>query len=213
MITRNSHRWVPTGEADMVELRDPVSGRAVQIVRPASDELSGESLVETEGLIFRWANLATQAEAETELGRREATAVLRTLSWLFALWAVVCETRLGKSADSIIRDLDYRGGWRQIRNADEARLWDGLTQRVRLGALAALTEDPRAVEAYRRACTEPPEVGPILVRHTLIHLDAFSQDMQLHELHAQGLVAALVAHTDPLPAPRRRLCFRPAHSY
>ncbi|WP_460697359.1 hypothetical protein [Nocardia thraciensis] len=213
MITRNSHRWVPTGEADMVELRDPVSGRAVQIVRPASDELSGELLVETEELVFRWANLSTQAGAEAELDSRDTPSVLRTLSWLGALWAVVCETRLGKSADAIIRDLDYRGGWRQIRGADEARLWDGLTQRVRLGALAALTEDPRAVEAYRSACVDPPDVGPVLVQHTLIHLDAFSQDMRRHKLHARGLAAALVAHTDPLPAPRRRLCFRPAHPY
>ncbi|MBF6173372.1 hypothetical protein [Nocardia blacklockiae] len=211
MITRNSHRWTPTGEADMVELQDLVSGRAVQLVRPAEDELPGEFLADTEELVFRWANLGTHAQAEAELNSLDCTATLHALSWMCALWAVVCETRLGKSAGDILRDLDYRGGWRKIRTEEEAHLWNGLTQRVRLGALAALTEDPRAVESYYRACGDPPDIGPTLVRHTLIHLDAFSQDMERHDLRAQGLALAVVSHTDPLPGPRRRLCFRPSH--
>ncbi|WP_280256590.1 hypothetical protein [Nocardia wallacei] len=211
MMTRNSHRWEPTGEADMVELQDLASGRAVQLVRPAADELPGELLADTEELVFRWASLGTHAQAEAELGDLHPPSTLLALSWLCALWAVVCETRLGKSAGDIIRDLDYRGGWRKIRTDEEAHIWNGLTQRVRLGALAALTEDPRAVESYYRARTDPPDIGPALVRHTLIHLDAFSQDMQLHDLQARGLAATLVAHTDPLPGPRRRLCFRPSH--
>ncbi|MBB5913533.1 hypothetical protein BJY24_002400 [Nocardia transvalensis] len=194
----------------MVELRDLVSGRVVHIVRPDEAELPGSLLTDAEDLVFRWAGLGTHAQADSEIASVDTDAMLLALSWLCALWAVVCETRLGKSAGNIIRDLDYRGGWRTINTAEEASLWRSLTQRVRLGALAALTEDPRAVESYQRACTDPPEIGPALLRHTLIHLDAFSQDMQRHDLPAQGLAAAVVAHTEPLNEPRRRLCFRPS---
>ncbi|MFI5781278.1 hypothetical protein [Nocardia sp. NPDC051570] len=211
-MTRESHRWVRTADADMVELRDLVSGRAVRIGRPDVDDLPGGFLTEIESLVFRWVNLDTHDEAEDELEtRREPLHTLRALSWLCALWAVVCETRLGKPADDIIRDLDYRGGWRRLRTAEEARIWAGLTQRVRIGALAALTEDPRAASDYRRACTEPPEVGPMLIRHTLVHLDGFSQDMYQHDIEARGLAAAVVEHTSPSPGTRRRLCFRPSH--
>ncbi|MFF0489371.1 hypothetical protein ACFYTQ_10160 [Nocardia sp. NPDC004068] len=201
-----------TADADMVELRDLVSGRAVRIGRPDVEDLPGGFLIEVESLVFRWVNLDTHDEAEEELGtRREPLHTLRALSWLCALWAVVCETRLGKPADDIIRDLDYRGGWRRIRSAEEARVWSGLTQRVRIGALAALTEDPRAAADYRRACTEPPDVAPMLIRHTLIHLDGFSQDMGRHDIEARGLAAAVVEHTSPSAGRRRRLCFRPSH--
>jgi hypothetical protein len=108
----DSHRWVSTTEADMVELQDLVSMRGVQIVRPDEDELPGEVLADVEELMFRWANLNTQAGAEEELGEWDPVELLTALSWMCALWAVVCETRLGKPADAIVHDLDYRGGWR-----------------------------------------------------------------------------------------------------
>ncbi|WP_216892389.1 hypothetical protein [Nocardia alni] len=207
-------QWAPTDDPEMVELRDPLSQCAVQIARPDSAELPAEFLVELETLVFQWENPATQAAADAYLalrGEREHLAILRGLSWLCALWAVVCETRLGKPADAIIRDLDYRGGRRVIHSEDEAIVWDGLTHRVRLGALAALTEDPRAVAAYRAACTDPADIAPALVQHTLIHLDGFSQDMQRHDLTARGLAAAVITNTGPGTGRRRRLCFRPAH--
>ena len=210
----SQHDWVPTDDPEMIELRDPVSRWGVRIVRPDSSELPGEFLTELESLVFQWENTSTQASADAYLalrGAREQIVILRGLSWLCALWAVVCETRLGKAADTIIRDLDYRGGRRSIHTAEEARLWEGMTQRVRLGALAALTEDPRAVAAYRAACTDPPDIAPALIGHTLVHLDGFSQDMQRHNLIARGLAAAVISHTSPGAGPRRRLCFRPAH--
>jgi hypothetical protein len=206
---RSAHRWVPTGEPDMVELRDLISGRSVQLVRPDVDDLPGVLLTDMETLVFRWADFTTAAEAEDTVAGREPVPALRAMSWVFALWAVVCETRFGKPADAIIRDLDYRGGRRRDRTPERARTWRALTQRVRLGALAALTEDPRAVAAYRQVCTEPEDVGPLLIRHTLIHLDALAQDMRRHDLPPQGLVAEFVAHTSPADGPRRRLCFRP----
>ncbi|WP_067664060.1 hypothetical protein [Nocardia miyunensis] len=214
-MTGHEHDWVPTADPAMVELRDPLSQRAVRIVRPDEGELPGDFLVELEALVFQWEDTTTQAAADAYLalrGSQERITILRGLSWLCALWAVVCETRLGKSADNIIRDLDYRGGRRVIRNADQARRWENLTQRVRLGALAALTEDPRAVGAYRTACTEPTGIAADLIRHTLIHLDGFSQDMQRHDLNARGLAAGVIANTQPGVGPRGRLCFRPAHS-
>lgn len=210
----SQHDWVPTDDPEMIEVRDPVSRRGVWIVRPDSSELPGEFLIELETLVFQWEDTSTQASADAYLalrGERERIAILRGLSWLCALWAVVCETRLGKPADAIIRDLDYRGGRRTIHSADEARLWEGMTQRVRLGALAALTEDPRAVAAYRAACTDPPGIAPSLIAHTLVHLDGLSQDMQRHNLIARGLAAGVISHTSPGAGPRRRLCFRPAH--
>jgi hypothetical protein len=210
-MTRSSHRWVPTDDAGLVELQDLVSGWSVQIGRPDVDDLPGGLLVDIEALVFCWADLTTQTEAETVLAEREPVHTLRAMSWVLALWAVVCETRLGKPADAILHDLDYQGGWRRDHTADEAHTWRALTQRVRIGGLAALTEDPRAVATYRRACTEPADVAPLLLRHTMIHLDAFSQDMQRHRLPPHGLVAELVAHTSPTAGPRRRLCFRPAY--
>ncbi|MBF6144283.1 hypothetical protein [Nocardia nova] len=209
------YRWVATAETDMVELRDPVSGRAVEIVRPSDEDLPAPLLREVETLVFDWANLLTQYEAWSDLHtlyRREPDTVLWALSWLLALWAVVGETRTGKPADAIIRDLDYRGGWRDLRNAEDERVWTGLTQRVRLGGIAALTEDPRAVRAYHDACVEPADIGPILLRHTLIHLDALSQDMDRAGMRARGLASAVLDHTAPDPGPRRRLCFRPSRS-
>ncbi|MCX4093781.1 hypothetical protein [Nocardia sp. alder85J] len=206
-----AHRWVPTAEDDMVELQDLVSERGVQIVRPDEEELPGDVITEVEDLVFRWANLNTQDEAEAELDEWEPVDVLLAMSWMCALWAVVCETRLGKPADAIVHDLDYRGGWRRLHNIEEERLWEGLTERMRLGAMAALTEDPRAVAAYREAYSDPPDIAEILVRHTLIHLDALSQDMQLHDLPARGLAAGVIANTRPGSGPRRRLCFRPSH--
>ncbi|KZM68571.1 hypothetical protein IU500_11690 [Nocardia terpenica] len=211
-MSRELYRWVPTGESDMVELRDLRSGRAVQIVRPDDADLPGDLLLEIESLVFRWSNRTTHAEAEADLAVRwEAVDSLRAMSWLCALWAVVCETRLGKSADDIIRDLDYRGGWRTLRTAEDAQLWEGLTQRVRLGALAALTEDPRAAQAYYEACVESTDVGSALLRHTLIHLDALGQDMRRHDIDPRGLATAVVTHTMPNAGRRRRLCFRPSH--
>ncbi|MBU3060345.1 hypothetical protein KO481_02265 [Nocardia sp. NEAU-G5] len=210
----SQHDWVPTEDPEMVELRDPLSRWGVRIVRPDSTELPGEFLVELEALVFEWEDTATQAGADAYLalrGVQEQQSILRGLSWLCALWAVVCEARLGKPADSIIRDLDYRGGRRTIHTAQEAERWEGMTRRVRLGALAALTEDPRAVAAYRVACTDPADIARALIEHTLVHLDGFSQDMQRHNLTARGLAAAVISHTSPGDGPRRRLCFRPAH--
>ncbi|MEU6561753.1 hypothetical protein [Nocardia nova] len=197
----------------MVGLRDPVSGRAVEIVRPDDEDLPEALLRRVERLVFEWANLLTQYDAWSQihaLHRREPETVLRALSWLLALWAVVGETRVGKPADAIIRDLDYRGGWRETETAEDERVWIGLTQRVRLGGIAALTEDPRAVRAYYEACTESVDIGPLLLQHTLIHLDALSQDMDRAGIRARGLAAAVLDHTAPDPGPRRRLCFRPS---
>ena len=212
-MTGHEHHWIPTTDPAMVEMRDSLSRRAVGIVRPDEGELPGDFLLDLEALVFQWEDTTTQASADAYLalrGPQERIDILHGLSWLCALWAVVCETRLGKSADNIIRDLDYRGGRRVLRTAEQARAWESMTQRVRLGALAALTEDPRAVTAYRTACTESDDVAADLIRHTLIHLDGFSQDMQLHGLAARGLAAAVIANTKPSDR-RRRLCFRPAH--
>ncbi|WP_227984958.1 hypothetical protein [Nocardia spumae] len=207
------HRWVTTAETDTVVLRDLASGRAVEIVRPDEQELPEPLLREVETLVFDWANLLTQYDAWSDihaLYRREPDTVFRALSWLLALWAVVGETRVGKPADAIIRDLDYRGGWREIHSAEDERIWTGLTQRVRLGGIAALTEDPRALRAYYDAWTESADIGPMLLQHTLIHLDALSQDMDRAGIRARGLAAGLLDHTEPDPGPRRRLCFRPS---
>lgn len=197
----------------MVGLRDLVSGRAVAIVRPDEQDLPESLLRRVERLVFEWANLLTQYDAWSDihaLHRRQPETVLRALSWLLALWAVVGETRVGKPADAIIRDLDYRGGWRDSDSAEDERVWAGLTQRVRLGGIAALTEDPRAVRAYHGACTESVDIGPLLLQHTLIHLDALSQDMDRAGIRARGLAASVLDHTSPDPGPRRRLCFRPS---
>jgi hypothetical protein len=215
MIEDEQQLWVPTDDPGMIEMRDPVARSAVRIVRPDFNELPGEFLVDLESLVFQWENPATQAAADAYLALRggpERLTILRGLSWLCALWAVVCETRLGKPADAIVRDLDYLGGRRVLRTADDARLWEGMTRRVRLGALAALTEDPRAAAAYHAACTDPCDIAPALIRHTLIHLDGFSQDMQRHNLTARGLAEAVITNTSPGAGPRRRLCFRPAHA-
>jgi hypothetical protein len=214
-MTGHEHEWLRTADPAMVELRDPLSQRAVRIVRPDDAELPGDFLVELETLVFQWEDTTTQASADAYLalrGAQDRIAILHGLSWVCALWAVVCETRIGKPADNIIRDLDYRGGRRILHTADQERVWESLTQRVRLGALAALTEDPRAVAAYHEACTEPPGIAARLIRHTLIHLDGFSQDMQRHDIPARGLVAGVIGHTEPGSGPRGRLCFRPAQA-
>jgi hypothetical protein len=207
--------WRPTPDAGALELHDVVSGRSALVVRPVEDDLPGDLLVHVESVAFRWANLVTQAEAEHDveaLGGMTALRSLRALSWLLSLWAVVSEARSGTSAIDIARSVDYQGPWRRDRTADDAHMWEALTQRVRIGALAALTDDPEAMNAYRRAATEPSNVGPILVHHTLIVLDGFSQDMRRHDLDPRGLVAAFVAGTSPVTGTSRRRSFHPARS-
>ncbi|MBO0853376.1 MAG: hypothetical protein J2P18_06365 [Nocardia sp.] len=199
----------------MVELRDLISGRSVEIVRPSEQELPEALLREIETLLFEWSNLMTQDDAWSDIRDlldHDPEGVFLALSWMLALWAVIGETRIGKPADAIIRDLDYRGGWREERSGVDERMWMGLTQRVRLGGIAALTEDPRAVHAYHEACTQPADIGPILLQHTLIHMDALAQDMDRAGMRADGLAAAVLDHTEPDLAPRRRLCFRPSRT-
>lgn len=206
-------RWTPTPDASTLELHDAVSGRTALVVRPDEDDLPGDLLVHVESVAFRWANLATQTEAEPDveaLGRTDALRSLRALSWLLAFWAVVSETRFGTSALEIIRGVDYRGPWRRDRTPADTKMWEALTQRVRIGALAALSDDPRAVNAYLRAATEPANIGPALIRHTLIVLDGFSQDMQGHGVGPRGLVAAFVAGTSPATSTGRRRSFHAA---
>lgn len=104
--------------------------------------------------------------------------------------------------------LGYRGERRRTETPEDEYMWNALDQRVRIGVLAALTEDEQAVRAYREAATVPPGAAPVLARHTLTVMDGFSQDMLRNGLNAKGMVAAFAERTRPTGRPRR--CFGPA---
>jgi len=153
----------------------------------------------------------THDEADREirtLVKDEPLRVLTGLSWVLGLWCVLCEVRTGMSAIAGARTLDYRGEWRRVDTPEEQRMWNVLTQRVRIGVLAALSEDERAAHAYREAVTVPANVAPVLARHTLVLMDGFSQDMLNNGLNAKGLIGSFAQRTRPTTRPRR--CFGPA---
>jgi hypothetical protein len=204
-------RWVTVAEADSLELLDPVSGRSIVVVRPAEDMLAMEDLVWLEQLVFAWANLLTQRDADRELAalvKAEPLAVLTGLSWILAVWCVLTEVRTGTSADDVARALDYQGPWRRAETADEELMWTALNQRVRIGVLAALTEDERAIAAYKQVVTVPSNAAPVLLRHTLVTMDGFSQDMLRNGVNAKGLIASFAERTGITIRPRR--CFNRA---
>jgi hypothetical protein len=212
-MATESHRWSRTDSSDALDLVDLASGRMARVGRPAESILPGALLADAESLTFRWANLVTQADAAREADLRHGNdppRLLRALSWLLAFWAVTAETRFGGSAPDVIRSVDYRGPWRRDATAQDAHMWEALTQRVRIGALAALTADPQAVDAFHRATSEPPNVGPVLVRHTLIVLDGFSQDMLNNEINPRGLIATFVANTTPAAPSGPSSSFQPS---
>lgn len=201
-------RWVTTPDEDSLELFDPLTGRSALVVRPPDDVLVMDSLVRLEGLATAWGSLVTQEEADRELLallHAEPYETFVGLSWMVALWCVACEVRTGISAVEGARGLDYHGPWRPADDPEAARLWQALTQRVRIGVLAALTEDERAVDAYREATTTPANVGPALLRHTVVLMDGFFQDMRRNGLDPRGLIASFAAQTRPTTRPRR--CF------
>jgi hypothetical protein len=204
-------RWVIVPEGDSLELLDPVSGRSATVVRPPADVLAMPDLVRLERLGLAWGNLLTAPEADRELAALVDAGplpVLTGLSWIIALWCVLCETRTGMSAVDGARTLDYRGERRRTGAPQDERMFDALNQRVRVGVLAALTEDGQAVAAYRQAVTVPENVAPVLARHTLLVMDGFSQDMLRNGLNPRGLIASFADRTGPTTRPRR--CFGPA---
>ena len=200
--------WVPLAESDALELVDPVSRRSTVVVRPPDDVLAMDHLVRLEQLGFAWCNVLTQHEADVELKALEPLPVLTGLNWILALWCVACEVDTGISAADGARTLDYRGGWRTEQSAGDEAMWNALAERARIGVLAALTEDDRAVDAYRRAAIDPPPVTAALLRYTVLLFDGFSQDMMGNQLNPKGLVASFAAQTRPTASPRR--CFRPS---
>jgi hypothetical protein len=206
-----SVQWVTMVETDSLELLDAVTKRSVAVVRPPDDRHAIEDLVRLERLGFAWANILTQQDADrelTDLVKTEPLPVLTGLSWILALWCVVCEVRTGMSAADAARELDYHGPWRRADTLDDEYMWTALNQRVRIGVLAALTEDERAVAAYERAITVPANAAPVLLRHTLVLMDGLSQDMLRNGCNAKGLVASFAERTRPTIHPRR--CFSPA---
>ncbi|WP_439680739.1 hypothetical protein [Embleya sp. MST-111070] len=204
-------RWVRTAHADSLEIVDPESGRSAVVVRPDEDVLVMDDLVRLDRLASAATNLAASPDAHRELidlVEAEPLPVLTGLSWIIALWCVACEVRTGMSAIEGARGLDYHGAWRRTPTSDDEHMWNALTQRVRIGVLAALSEDEQARRAFAQAIANPPGVARALAHHTVVLMDGFRQDMTSNGLRPQHLLTTFAEHTHPTTHPRR--CFTPS---
>jgi hypothetical protein len=203
--------WQTLPDAGSLALVDAASRRAVAITQPCTHELSMDDVVEIEQLVTSWTEGPYRADAEHALFERltaDPERLLRALSWLLAMWAVAVHVRTGQPPTTIVRALTYRGVWRSEQTPYTEHVWETLTERVRLGALAALTGDPATIGAFQAAISHPPGIGEVLMRHSLELMRTINEDMRLHNLDPAGLARALSLYT-AAPAVAVTQSFRP----
>jgi hypothetical protein len=203
--------WQTLPEAGSLALVDAASRRAVAVTQPCTHDLSMDDVVEIEHLVTTWTEGPYQTDAEQALLERLSTSperLLRALTWLLAMWAVAVHVRTGQPPTAIVRALSYRGVWRSEQTPYTEQVWEALTERVRLGALAALTGDPATDAAFDDAIRHPPGIAEALMRHSLDLMRAVNDDMRLHNLDPAGLARALSIYT-AAPALPVTQSFRP----
>ncbi|GAA4613580.1 hypothetical protein GCM10023195_58860 [Actinoallomurus liliacearum] len=188
-----SYTWSRLSEADVVELRDLVSGRSTVLRRPPSDLLAMDDIVRLEALAFR-ESAGPQAELFGALDT-DPLRVLTGMNWLIAFWAVLWDLRAGEPAGDLIRTLDYDGPWRKGATPEQEQVWRSMSQRVRTGVFAALTGNP---ESHRVYADDVRRLAPDVFLHvTLTIMDALSRNLGRQGLELSGMAAELEAYTEP----------------
>jgi hypothetical protein len=203
--------WQTLPDAGSLALVDAASRRAVAITQPYGHALTMDDVVEIEHLVTCWTGGLYRADAERALRERLAgdpERLLRGLGWLLAMWAVAVHVRTGQPPTAIVRALSYRGVWRSEQTPYTEYVWETLTDRVRLGALAALTGDPATATAFDEAIRHPPGIAEALMRLSLELMGTITEEMRLYDLDPAGLARALSLYT-AAPALPVAQSFRP----
>ncbi|WP_131747363.1 hypothetical protein [Frankia sp. Cppng1_Ct_nod] len=195
--------WQTLYDTGALALVDTASRRAAAVTRPCTPELDITDIVEAERLVQAWVDAATQAEAEEALAGRlasDAGRLLRALSWLLAMWAVTLHLRTGEQPTAIIGSLRFCGVWRSAEAPFAEKVWESLSQRVRIGALAALTGDTDATYAFTRAISQPSGIAEVLLRHALVVMNDLVRNMRDLGIDPTDLARTLAAYTTEPPA-------------
>lgn len=203
--------WQTLPDAQALALVDMESRRAAALARPHPTDLSMVDIVDTERLVASWLASPTRAAAEQALFERAPSDLRRTaraLCWLLAMWAVAMHLRTGRQPTAVVAALSYRQVWRSPEAPNTERVWDALTDRVRLGTMAALTADPATVEEFRRCLQDPPGIETVLVRHALGVMAGMVVDMRAQAIEPAEMAGTLALYTIDPDSPAVP-CFRP----
>ncbi len=178
---------------------DTISRRAAALARPHPGDLPIEEIVTVEREVLRWLDPATRAEAESVLVDRlggDPMPTLRAVCWLTASWAVVLHLRTGYAPTEVLRQLSFGGVWRGPQAPETERVWEFLTAQVRAGALAALTDDAAAAQAfYAAATTQIPGYPECLLHHCLMLMSGLWLTLAAHGVEPHDLAATLAVYT------------------
>ncbi len=195
--------WQTLHDVGALALVDTASQRAAAVARPCTPELDITDIVEAERLVQAWADTTTRQEAEEALATRlqvDAVRILQSLSWLLAMWAVTLHLRTGEQPHMVIRSLTYRGVWRGAQAPHAEGVWESLSERIRVGALAALTGDTETTSAFRLAIQRPPGIAEVLLHHALVVMDDLARSMHAIGVDPTDLARTLAVYTAEPPA-------------
>ncbi|KLL12358.1 MULTISPECIES: hypothetical protein [Protofrankia] len=203
--------WQTLHDVGALALVDTDSQRAAAVVRPCTPELDITDIVEAERLVQAWVNATTRQEAEAALAtclRVDAVRLLQSLGWLLAMWAVTLHLRTGEQPHMVIRSLTYRGVWRGAQAPLSEQVWESLSERIRVGALAALTGDAEIANAFRQAVQRPVGIAEVLLHHALVVMDDLARSMHAIGVDPTNLAQTLAVYTAQ-PSALQPPSFRP----
>ncbi|WP_026310719.1 hypothetical protein [Parafrankia elaeagni] len=203
--------WQTLPDTGALALVDTSSRRAAALARPHPRELPMIDVVDMERLVVSWLSRQNRFAAEQQLVERVEDDPHRTMSaltWLLAMWTVTIHLRTGRPPAAVIAAMSYRQVWRSPEAPQSERVWETLTDRIRLGALATLTSDARSAVEFHSHVDNPRGMGAVLVRHALGIMAGMADDMRTIGVDPQDMAGTLALYTIDPDGPTVP-CFRP----
>ncbi|OAA25445.1 hypothetical protein UG55_1022105 [Frankia sp. EI5c] len=168
-------------------------------------------VVDIERLVVTWLSPQTRFAAEQKLVERAEDDPHRTMAalcWLLAMWTVTIHLRTGRPPATVVAAMSYRQVWRSPEAPQSERVWEALTDRIRLGVLAALTADADSAVEFHTHVDNPRGMGPIMLRHALGVMASMAEDMRIIGVDPQDMAGTLALYTIDPDGPTAP-CFRP----
>lgn len=190
--------WQTLPEPGALALVDTVSRRAAALTRPRPADLSITDVAAVEQIVLAWLDPATRAGAEGALHARLAAdqlGTLRAVCWLLALWAVILHLRTGEQPTDVLAGLSFNGVWRGPQAPETERIWEMLTDQVRTGALAALTDDEPTAAAFRASVIYTHGLAECLLHHSLVLMAGLWAVLVAHGLEPRDMAGTLALYT------------------
>ncbi|KPM55258.1 hypothetical protein CcI49_27160 [Frankia sp. CcI49] len=203
--------WQTLPDAGALALVDTSSRRAAALARPHPRELPMIDVVDIERLVVAWLSVQTRFAAEQQLVERVEDDPHRTmtaLSWLLAMWTVTIHLRTGRPPAAVVAAMTYRQVWRSPEAPNSERVWETLTDRIRLGTLAALTSDAGSAVEFRAQVDSPRGMAAVMLRHALGVMASLAEDMRMIGVDPQDMAGTLALYTIDPDGPTAP-CFRP----